>query len=147
MDAKQFLSALRLVIREEVTRAVRAEIGKVLTESRETRSSQSQPVMQAHAHTPAQSRPRYAKNNVLNALLESVTPTHTESEVEFEEWPTMQYGGNPQINSFGSRTMHSKQINAAPEGVSIEAIQHKAPEVAKALTRDYRELVKKMIKK
>ena len=38
-------------------------------------------------------------------------------------------------------------INAAPEGTSLAAIQSTAPEVANALTRDYRELVKAFDKK
>lgn len=145
MKSKEFLAALRLIIREEVTKSVRKELQNVLTEQRS-------PVQQQMPRTaPVQSRPKpkpkapLFKDPMLNELLSSVGPIQQESAynpVGYEEWPTMQYGDDPRMPMFGNMQMQSGPINAAPDGTSIEAIEQIAPEVASALTRDYRSLMK-----
>jgi len=151
MDSKTFLAALRTIIREEVTKAVRNEVGRVLTEG----ASHPTPVERAvqirrsveHAvqtRRPIAQKPKF-KNPMLNQLLEGVAPAPSdEAKVGFEEWPTMQYAGNPTRGI--SNSYKKGPINAAPEGVNIAAIERQAPEVAAALTRDYRSLVKAMLK-
>ena len=144
MKSKEFLSELRMIIREEVSYAVRQELKKVLTESAPIQKNH--PVPPVLGPTPKQKpiptkKKLNFKDPVLAELLESVSggvSSDYNNQVEFEEWPTMQYGRN-QFNS--------GPINAAPEGTSIKAIEQIAPDVAAALTRDYRDLVKAFDKK
>lgn len=141
MDSKTFLAALRTIIREEVTKAVRNEVGRVLNEG----ASRPTPVEQVvQTRRPVAQKPKF-KNPMLNQLLEGVSPAPSdEAKVGFEEWPSMQYTGGPTRGI--SNSFKKGPINAAPEGVNIAAIERQAPEVAAALTRDYRSLVKAMLK-
>ena len=143
MKTKEFLSELRLMIREEVSYAVRQELKKVLTESAPIQKTQvTQPVQKAPIQKPAPVKKKLNfKDPVLNELLSTTQPIiheHT-TGVDFEEWPTMQYGSGMNFNQ--------GPINAAPAGMNIKAIEETAPEVAAALTRDYRDLVKAFDKK
>jgi hypothetical protein len=140
MKAKEFLSALRTIIKEEVTTAVRNELRSVLTESKTTTTPTH--VQQTRPVTKAKPR-QITKDSVLNSLLVETTPFRgSESDaVGYEEWPTMDYG------NLMSRTQSHGPINAAPDGMSIKQIEQIAPEVADALTKDYSQLMKAINKK
>lgn len=138
MKSKEFLSALRTIIREEVTTAVRNELRKTLNESVPVQQStqQSRPIR------PVKKQP-VTKNAVLNSLLEETVPFSNSNNdmVGYEEWPTMEYG------NLMARTQMGGPINAAPDGMSIKQIEQVAPEVADALTKDYSQLMKAINKK
>ena len=145
MKSTEYLSLLRTVIREEVTKVVRKELSTLVTEN----AKYTAPAVEQPIHRPVQQKvptkkPMF-KNPILNELLGNVGTVVPEYNDSYEEWPTMNYGdaryGNP-ASSYGAGV-----INAAPEGTSLAAIQSTAPEVANALTRDYRELVKAFDKK
>lgn len=145
MKSKEFLSELRMIIREEVSYAVRQELKKVLTESAPIQKNH--PVPPVLGPTPKQKpiptkKKLNFKDPILAELLESVNsnvaPEYNQ-HVDYQEWPTMQYGNDM---NFGHNT-----INAAPTGMNIEAIEEAAPGVAAALTRDYRDLIKAIDKK
>jgi len=141
MKSKEFLSELRMIIREEVSYAVRQELKNVLTESVLPKVTHEvrKPVQQTTA--PRAVKKPLFKDPVLNELLSSTQPLINEHNagVEFEEWPTMQHGGNV--------FMRNAPINAAPSGMNIKAIEQTSPELAAAFTRDYRDLVKAFDKK
>lgn len=140
MKSKEFISALRLIIREEVTKAVRSEVSRVLSEGTQ------QPVV---SHQPIQpklrmnSKTQKFKNEILQSLLETTEPIQKGgAPVGFEEWPTMQYNG---ASFMGHNTPGI--INAAPDGMNIDQIEQVAPDVAQALTKDYSSLMKAIDKK
>ncbi len=146
MKSKEFLSALRVIIREEVSKSVRRELQSILTEQR---TPATQPRVQERKVPVAKPKPKAPmfKDPVLNELLTSAAPVQYESHdpgVGYEEWPTMDYASAPRFGSMMQAFQQPGPINAAPDGMSIEQIEQVAPEVASALTRDYRSLIKAM---
>ena len=136
MKSKEFLSELRMIIREEVSYAVRQELKKVLTESASIQKKQVQEAVSKQTVKPVQTqvkRKLQFKDPGLAELLESVnsTPGYEKSnqQVGFEDWPTMDY-------SSGMNFKTNTTPNAAPNGVSIEQVEQVSPELAKAFTRD-----------
>lgn len=139
MKSKEFISALRLIIREEVTKAVRSEVSRVLSEG-----TQQPVVRQQSVQTkPVVSKTQKFKNEILQSLLETTDPIQRGgAPVGFEEWPTMEYNG---ASFMGHNTPGI--INAAPDGMNIDQIEQVAPDVAQALTKDYSSLMKAIDKK
>lgn len=147
MKSKEFLSELRMIIREEVSYAVRQELKKALNESTlgdQARVPATVPATSTVSRTvskkPVVTKKPLFKDPILNELLSSTQPLVQESSagVEFDEWPTMQYG---------NELVRQGPINATPAGMNIKAIEQSAPELAAAFTRDYRDLVKAFDKK
>ena len=132
-----------MIIREEVTMAVRKEMRTESVQPNKVVEEQQQPkyVERPVAKKPA--APKF-KNAMLNELLDGVTPAPQDYATAMtEEWPTMNYG-SAQARMGSPRVMQHmpQEINAAPDGISIEAIEATAPEVAAALTKDYSALMK-----
>lgn len=142
MKSSEFLSALRMIIREEVTYAVRKEMKTLMNEGiSQQEPAYQEPIVKA---APKAKKPLF-KDPMLNELLSNVG-TVTQDYGSEEPWPTMQYNSSARTPLSRAFTQPTK-INAAPAGTSIEAIEKIAPDVAKALTRDYRSLIKAIDKK
>jgi len=145
MKSSEFLTLLRTVIREEVTRVVRKELSTLVSENVQyTKPVVEQPVQRPVSRKVPTKKPIF-KNPMLNELLGNVGTIVPDYNDSYEDWPTMNYGDAQYTQTAAPR--NSGVINAAPEGTSLAAIQSVAPEVANALTRDYRDLVKAFDKK
>ena len=116
MKSTEFLSLLRTVIREEVTKVVRKELSTLVTENvKHTAPAVEQPIHRPVQQKVPTKKPMF-KNPILNELLGNVGTVVPDYNDSYDDWPTMNYGdaryGNP-ASSYGAGV-----INAAPEGTS-----------------------------
>lgn len=154
MNSKDFIQALRKVIREEVQTAVRTELNKfstVLAEQKVT--THTSHLTQVDAYKPnkvKKSKPiQYSENPMLNEILNSTVgfrgdgpAAYLEEEIshdEFAEWPTMKMNSMPSMAKpiIPTTDINGNRVNAndLPE------------EVVTALTKDYSALMKAIDKK
>lgn len=148
MNSKEFLNALRKVIREEVSTAVRTELHSLLTES-----TASKPVVKAPSKSvqTTPTKKSYVKNSLLNDILNETsghTPSgpmalmeHDINYNDYSEWPTMKskpMGMNQSSRSVLPMTdLDGRPVNA----------QNLPDDVVNALTKDYSALMKAIDKK
>jgi hypothetical protein len=154
MNSKDFLQALRKVIREEVQVAVRTELTQFSSVITETKK---QPTTTVSKYTesikPIAKQPvkkTLSKNSVLNDLLNETRGFSSEGPAvymeeqidynDFSEWPTMNSRPTPTVSVLTD--VNGSKINAA-ELAQTEA----GAAVVNALTKDYSALMKAIDKK
>ncbi len=156
MNSKDFISALRKVIREEVQTAVRTELDKFSYVLSETKRKQvSSPALTNYTesykpkHTPQ--KKQYTANPTLNELLNDTVgfrgegpQVYMEEQVnynDFSEWPTMNMNvaaRSPQvITDHDGRRIDMQQLAQTEAGAAV----------VDALTKDYSALMKAIDKK
>lgn len=161
MKAKNFISVLRKVIREEVRSAVRQEIGNIINENKHNTSkkkvtgSRMSLVDQIKSDFKPNNKPNrktqrvkadvgYSSNPILNDIL-----NETANQDQYEEYPTMNnrsYNSNDVASMLGYESMTAEPAieNMVPKGVNPDNV---TDDVANALTRDYTSLMKAIDKK
>jgi len=154
MNSKDFLQALRKVIREEVQVAVRTELTQFSSVITETKK-QPTPVVSKYTESikPIAKRlvkKTLSKNSVLNDLLNETRGFSSEGPAvymeeqidynDFSEWPTMNSRPTPTVSVLTD--VNGSKINAA-ELAQTEA----GAAVVNALTKDYSALMKAIDKK
>lgn len=157
MNSKDFISALRKVIREEVQTAVRTELDKfssVLSESKKTQVSAPAVTKYTEAYKPKHTpqKKQYTANPTLNELLNDTVgfrgegpQVYMEEQVnynDFSEWPTMNMNAvatrAPQVvTDHDGRRIDMKELAQTEAGAAV----------VDALTKDYSALMKAIDKK
>lgn len=152
MNSKDFILALRKVIREEVQTAVRTELDKfssVLSESKKAQVSAPVTTRYNESYRPktVSQTKQYTSNPTLNELLNDTAgfrgegpKVYMEEQVnynDFSEWPTM---------NMNRMTVATPQVVTDHEGRRIDMKQLAQTEagaaVVDALTKDYSALMK-----
>jgi hypothetical protein len=147
MNAKNFIDALRKVIKEEVRSAVREEFSKMsLNESKKpvTFTVEDNILQDQYAvKKKPVAKKQLSKNSMINDLLNETAGFGRMDYGEFDEWPTMQTSMNAMMGS-------PRQTSMAPmtdtEGRRVNA-QELPDHVVSALTKDYSALMKAIDKK
>jgi len=154
MNSKDFLQALRKVIREEVQVAVRTELTQFSSVITETKK---QPTTTVSKYTesikPIAKQPvkkTLSKNSVLNDLLNETRGFSSEGPAvymeeqidynDFSEWPTMNARPTPTVSVL-------TDVNGSKINVSELAQTEAGAAVVNALTKDYSALMKAIDKK
>jgi hypothetical protein len=126
MNSKKLAQVIRKLVKEEVRREVR----NLLTETNNTPQPQLQPESK-----------KYTSNSALNDILnETVQSTGYDTLKTFNA-SDAKAGFASMQNPIGSNPIPDKDISGAPMNPNKVT-----PDVMKALTRDYRELVKRFDK-
>jgi hypothetical protein len=153
MNSKDFIQALRKVIREEVQVAVRTELkqfGSVISETKQNIkpvTTYTETIKPKVKQQPKQ----YTTNPTLNELLNGTSGfkgdgpmAYLEEQIDyndFSEWPTMQSNPTPSapaiVSDVEGRRIDIKQLAATEEGAAV----------VNALTRDFSQLMKAIDKK
>jgi hypothetical protein len=154
MNSKDFLQALRKVIREEVQVAVRTELTQFSSVITETKK-QPTPVVSKYTESikPIAKQPvkkTLSKNSVLNDLLNETRGFSSEGPAvymeeqidynDFSEWPTMNARPTPTVSVL-------TDVNGSKINVSELAQTEAGAAVVNALTKDYSALMKAIDKK
>jgi len=152
MNSKDFIHALRKVIREEVQTAVRTELSNILNEGKSTKPIAAKPVA---VNPTTQSyiksvKKQYVKNPLLNDILNETTghsnsgpAVSLEESInynDFEEWPTMNRSVRPGMGV--KSVVPTTDIDGRPVNVN-----NLPEDVVSALTKDYSALMKAIDKK
>jgi len=155
MNSKDFISALRKVIREELQTAVRTELDKFSSVLTESKRSQSSPVTAKYTESykpkHAPQKKQYTANPTLNELLNDTVgfrgegpQVYMEEQVnynDFSEWPTMNMNvaaRAPQVvTDHDGRRIDMQQLAQTEAGAAV----------VDALTKDYSALMKAIDKK
>ena len=154
MNSKDFLQALRKVIREEVQVAVRTELTQFSSVITETKK---QPTTTVPKYTesikPIAKQPvkkTLSKNSVLNDLLNETRGFSSEGPAvymeeqidynDFSEWPTMNAKPTPAVSVL-------TDVNGSKINVSELSRTEAGAAVVNALTKDYSALMKAIDKK
>jgi hypothetical protein len=154
MNSKDFIQALRKVIREEVQSAVRTEFKK-LNEGMiyETRKPQPAPTSYTQTYKPKSTvKKQYSNNPLLNDLLNDTAFIPSEGPAvmleeqinynDYDEWPTM--GARPVARQAPAVLT---DVNGARVNVQQLAQTEAGAAVVNALTKDYSALMKAIDKK
>ena len=168
MNSKDFIQALRKVIREEVRSAVREElsiIGETISESRNTNLRNTTVKQSVIASKPANNKPQYktalkkpyVNNPMLNDILnETVGFTnegpraYLEEQIDyndFSEWPTMNRSATPKMQSSPVAMLPTTDTEGRRIDVSKLSETESGQAVVQALTKDYSALMKAIDKK
>lgn len=157
MNSKEFIQALRKVIREEVQTAVRSEFKKlnegVISERVVTRQ---EPKTYTQSYKPqpqrTQVKKQYSTNSMLNDILNDTSYVSSEGPSvmleeqvnynDYEEWPTM--GARPVARQVPAVLT---DVNGARVSVQQLAQTEAGAAVVTALTKDYSALMKAIDKK
>jgi CRISPR/Cas system-associated endonuclease/helicase Cas3 len=160
MNTKEFVQAIRQIIKEEVQKTVKREIQVLLSESKTIDTSLTDIVEPRVKVQPRKPQPQrtFSKNPVLNEILNSTAPMskhdsyiqesfmqETVAEVNYNdhsEWPTMR-NMSGMSNKIGVASMLP---TTDTEGRPLNNV-HVPEEVANALTKDYSALMKAINKK
>lgn len=154
MNSKDFISALRKVIREEVQTAVRTELDKfssVLSESKKLQVTAAAlpKYTESYKPKPAAQKKQYTSNPTLNELLNDTAgfrgegpKVYMEEQInqtnynDFSEWPTMNMNvvaTAPQVvTDHDGRRIDMQQLAQTEAGAAV----------VDALTKDYSALMK-----
>lgn len=154
MNSKDFLQALRKVIREEVQVAVRTELtqfSSVITETKKqptTTVSKYTESIKSIAKQPV--KKSLSKNSVLNDLLNETRgfsregpAVYMEEQIDyndFSEWPTMNSRPTPTVSVL-------TDVNGSKINVAELSQTDAGAAVVNALTKDYSALMKAIDKK
>ena len=158
MNSKDFIQALRKVIREEVSNAVRTELSKItpiineqVTTAKYTQTAKPAVTTKVIAKAPV--KKQYTENPTLNELLNETAGFRNEyagasldesiDYNNFDEWPTMGRKPAPAAKAI----MPSVDLEGRPVNVAKLAETEAGAAVVSALTRDYSALIKAMDKK
>jgi len=160
MNTKEFVQAIRQIIKEEVQKTVKQEIQVLLSESKTVDTSLVDMVEPRVKTQPRQvkSQRTFSKNPLLNEILNETAPLSKHdsyiqesfmnepvAEVsynDYDEWPTMR-NMTPMSNKIGVASMIP---TTDTEGRPVANV-HVPEEVANALTKDYSALMKAINKK
>jgi hypothetical protein len=155
MNSKDFIQALRKVIREEVQSAVRTEFKK-LNEGMIYETRKPQPVTTSYTQTykpKATTKKQYSNNPLLNDLLNDTAFVPSEGPAvmleeqinynDYAEWPTMTSRMPVQRQAPTVLT----DVNGARVNVQQLAQTEAGAAVVNALTKDYSALMKAIDKK
>lgn len=152
MNSKDFIQALRKVIREEVQVAVRTELKQFGTVISETKAHAPKTTYTETIKPKVKQQPKqYTTNPTLNDLLNDTAGfkgdgpmAYLEESIDyndFSEWPTMQRNVAPSmppvVTDVDGRRIDVNQLAATEEGAAV----------VNALTRDYSQLMKAIDKK
>lgn len=155
MNSKDFIQALRKVIREEVQSAVRTEFKKLnegmIYERREVKTA---PTSYTQTYKPkVQAKKQYSNNPLLNDLLNDTSfvpsdgPTvMLEEQIDYNdysEWPTM--GTRPMTQRTAPAVL--TDINGSRISTEQLAQTESGQAVVSALTKNYSALMKAIDKK
>lgn len=158
MNSKDFIQALRKVIREEVSNAVRTELSKItpIINERVTTAKYTQsvkPAVTTKVIAKAPVKKQYTENPTLNELLNDTAGFRNENAGvsldesidynNFDEWPTMGRKPAPAAKAI----IPTVDTEGRRVDVSRLAETEAGAAVVKALTRDYSSLIKAMDKK
>ena len=160
MNTKEFVQAIRRIIKEEVQKTVKQEIQVLLSESRTVDTTIKDVYEPRVTVKPKQAKPQrtFSKNPLLNELLNETAPMSKhdsyiqesymqESAVDInyndhDEWPTMK-----NMSAMSNKISAASMIPTTDtEGRPIANV-HIPEEVANALTKDYSALMKAINKK
>jgi hypothetical protein len=158
MNSKDFIQALRKVIREEVSTAVRTELSKItpiineqVTTAKYTQAAKPTVTNKVIAKAPV--KKQYTENPTLNELLNETAGFRNEHAGvsldesidynNFDEWPTMGRKPAPAAKAI----IPTVDTEGRRVDVSKLAETEAGAAVVKALTRDYSSLIKAMDKK
>lgn len=154
MDNKKFIQLLRAVIREEVKTAVK----EVLSEQKQTKQI-SKPSLKEMVEDPfekanrllQQSRTeepvqrRLSKNPILNEVLNQTMPFQPGMSRDDGGYGTMNFTAD--MIGYGGMTNNAlPTTNPDGQPLNVNPANKEVAAVAKAMTRDYSELVKKFKK-
>ena len=153
MNSKNFIQALRKVIREEVQVAVRTELKQFSSVISEVKQPAKTTVSYAETIKPKvkQQPKQYTGNPTLNELLNDTAGfkgdgpmAYLEEQIDyndFSEWPTMQSKPTTSmpalVTDVDGRRIDINQLASTAEGEAV----------VNALTRDYSQLMKAINKK
>ena len=157
MNSKDFIQALRKVIREEVQTAVRTElsqIGSVIRESKKVATAPPQRYTDTYKPKP-KPKQQFSKNSMLNNILNETGGFRAEnpyamlqenySEVnynDFDEWPSMSMGQRPMAPMNKAAMLPTTDTEGRPLNPNTVP-----EEVVNAITKDYSALMKAIDKK
>ena len=160
MNSKDFIQALRKVIREEVQTAVRTEMSKfnVITETKAPVNKY--PVYNKSTVTQkVQSKKQFVKDPMLNSLLNETNGFKSDGPVaymeeqvsynDYSEWPTMKNNINPMMGGMTAQKsiVPTTDTEGRPVNVNQLAQTEAGAAVVNALTKDYSALMKAIDKK
>lgn len=159
MNSKDFIQALRKVIREEVTVAVRNELNQfssVITETKKPKevAKYTDTYKPTPTHRPQPKQPKqYVSNPMLNDILNETTgfagegpQVYLEESIDYNdmsEWPTMNMNGRMAtpapsvVTDVDGRRIDVNQLASTEAGAAV----------VDALTKDYSALMKAIDKK
>jgi hypothetical protein len=155
MNSKDFIQALRKVIREEVSTAVRTELkqfGPTITESKRVVNQEPTPTYTTSYKPKPKPKQQFTKNSMLNDILNETGGFRSENPYgamnesvvdysgDFDEWPTMQMGAPMGMSKAAAIP------SVDPEGRPINPA-NVPDEVVNAITKDYSALMKAINKK
>lgn len=151
MKSKEFIQALRKVIREEVQLAVRMELSNITTvlEENDRRIQYSQTLSKPRITA----KKKFSNNNMLNDILNDTAGFSTNSTMlvehdaninynDFSEWPSM--NSRPMT---AARPVVMSDINGNQVDMNALATTEAGAAVVNALTKDYSKLMKAIDKK
>ena len=157
MNSKDFIQALRKVIREEVSTAVRTELkhyGSVINETKRTVRQEPTPTY-TNAYKPKpKPKQQFTQNSMLNDILNDTGGFRAENPYaalnenmvdyseDFDEWPTMQMGARPSIGMSKASAIPTVDTEGRPINPA-----NVPDEVVNAITKDYSALMKAIDKK
>jgi hypothetical protein len=155
MNTKEFVQAIRQIIKEEVQKTVKQEIQVLLSESKTIDTSLVDIIEPRVKVQPRKTQPQrtFSKNPVLNEILNSTAPmnlqesymTDSVAEVNYndhDEWPTMR-----NMSGISNKIGVASMIPTTDTEGRPLANVHVPEEVANALTKDYSALMKAINKK
>jgi len=141
MNSKDFINALRKVIREEVQSAVRTELTQFSMIS-ERAQTPARPTFKDSVKPKPAAKKQFAANSMLNDILNETAGFAHEGPIveynDFEEWPTMNVGTRMPMNPVAVTDLDGRRLDTSTESGAA---------VADALTRDYSALMKAIEKK
>lgn len=159
MNTKEFVQAIRQIIKEEVQKTVKQEIQVLLNESRTVDTSLVDMIEPRVKTQPRQvkSQRTFSKNPLLNEILNETAPMSKDSYIQesfmndsvaqvnyndHDEWPTMRNMSN-MSNKIGVASMIPTTDTEGRPMANVQVPE----EVANALTKDYSSLMKAINKK
>lgn len=156
MNSKDFIQALRKVIREEVQTAVRTEINNILNEQTTKPAATKKPLYTEtyKPKKPAAVKKQFTANPTLNELLNETAGftnegprAYMEESVnynDFSEWPTMPTN---RISKAPASMIPTVDAEGRRVDTSKLAQTEAGQAVVQALTKDYSALMKAIDKK
>ena len=157
MNTEKFFNKIRLIIREEIQHALQAELGTAPISNSKPIQQTKQRAVNEHKTTKPNvvSNAVFSTNPTLNSILQETAASgfqkgdfHVINEAvdinynDYSEWPTMQSRNvSTQMPNIGINRsiIPSTDIDGRP--INISEID---PSIANALTKDYRQLMKKI---
>ena len=160
MNSKDFIQALRKVIREEVQTAVRTEMSKfnVITETKAPVNKY--PTYNKSTVTQkVQSKKQFVKDPTLNSLLNETNGFKSDGPIaymeeqiiynDFSEWPSIKNNINPMMGGMATQKsiIPTTDTEGRPVNVNQLAQTEAGAAVVSALTKDYSALMKAIDRK